>query len=65
MTKAPYEPVTELTQVPIALLEARQLAEQADLSSRERLVQLLTSIITVTLAEPQAWHIIGQITPES
>lgn len=57
--RAPFEPISQLTQVPIALLEALALVRDGD----SRADALLSSIINVTLTNPNAWAEVAGLQP--
>lgn len=55
--REPYEPVTELIDVPAAFLEVVTLAEKAakgDTASAVKIKDLMTSVIDVVLSDPES-----------
>lgn len=55
--REPYEPVTELIDVPTALLEIVSLAEQAEKGeavAASKIKELMRSVIEVVFADPEA-----------
>lgn len=55
--REPYEPVTELIDVPIAFLEIVTLAEKAakgDTSAAAKIKEIMSSVIEVVLADPES-----------
>lgn len=55
--REPYEPVTELIDVPAAFLEVVTLADKAaagDAASATKIKHLMTSVIDVVLADPES-----------
>jgi hypothetical protein len=55
--REPYEPVTELIDVPTALLEIVSLAEKAekgDTSALKKIKEIMISVIDVVLADPES-----------
>lgn len=60
MSRAPFAPITQLLEVPVALVEIRALVEEGRL---EEAKALINSVITTTLADPQAWLKIANLQP--
>jgi hypothetical protein len=55
--REPYDPVTELIDVPTALLEVVTLAEKAergDTSAAKQIRVIMTSVVDVVLADPES-----------
>ena len=55
--REPYEPVTELIDVPAAFLEIVTLAERAEkgeASAGAKIKELMTSVIDVVLSDPES-----------
>lgn len=55
--REPYEPVTELIDVPTAFLEVVSLAEKAergDMSAATKIKELMRSVISVVFNDPEA-----------
>ena len=61
MSRAPFEPITRLLEVPVALFEIKALVEEGRLEEAKVLIE---SVIAITLADPQAWLKIANLTPE-
>lgn len=58
--RAPFQPVTALVQVPPALFEIQALALQG---KPGHIVPLVSSIIEITLADPDAWAQVAKMQP--
>lgn len=61
MSRAPFEPIRQLLEVPVALFEIRALIEEGRLEEAKTLID---SVITTTLADPQAWLKITNLQPK-
>lgn len=57
-SRAPFAPVTTLIQVPVALFEIQTLATEGRASE---IIPLVRSVITTTLADPDAWQKIAKM----
>lgn len=59
-SRAPFQPVTKLVQVPLALFEIKALALE---HRAGHIVPLIESIINITLNDPNAWAQIAEMQP--
>lgn len=59
--REPFAPISTLLQVPLALFEIQALAVKGD---NDKIIPLIKSVITITLADPDAWQRIAAFTPQ-
>ena len=59
-SRAPFQPITSLIQVPLALFEIKALALE---HRAGHIVPLIDSIIATTLADPDAWAKVANMQP--
>lgn len=59
-SRAPFQPITSLIQVPLALFEVKTLALE---HRAGHIVPLIDSIIAITLADPDAWAKVANMQP--
>lgn len=61
MSRAPFAPIRQLLEVPVALFEIRALIEEGRLEDAKALID---SVIATTLPDPQAWLKVANLKPK-